>query len=223
MNELYLIVEILIIFSMVVLSYRFFGKYGLFAWIAIATILANIQVTKQVTVFGLDVTMGNVLFASTFLATDILNEKLGFKHSRKGVYIGLFSVICFLVVSQITLLFKPNSFDLVSGSMNTLFSLSPRVCISSVIMFFLANLLDVYLFEYLKKHFPKHLWLRNNVATLVSNCLENFVFTLGAFMFIYPIQDCMIIALNTCIIEIFIGLCDTPFLYLVKKLRKGDV
>ena len=223
MNEILFIVELLVMFSLVNIFYKFLGKGGLFAWIAIATILANIQVTKQVTVFGLDVTMGNVLFASTFLATDILNEKFGFKDSRKGVYIGLFSVICFLAVSQITLLFEPNSFDLVSSSMNTLFGLSPRVCISSVIMFFLANLLDVYLFEYLKKHFPKHLWLRNNVATLVSNCLENFLFTLGAFMFIYSVQDCMIIAINTCIIEIFIGLCDTPFLYLAKKLRKGDV
>lgn len=219
MNELLLFIEILVMFSLVLIFYRLLGKTGLFAWICVASVFANIQVAKQITVFGLDVTMGNVLFASTFLATDILNEHYGFRASKKGVYVGFISVITYLIMSQLTLLATPNELDLVSSSMQTIFSLSPRICISSVAMYFVANLIDVYLFDWLKYRFPKHLWIRNNVSTILSNCLENFLFTLGAFVFVYPIKDCLIIALNTCIIEIFIALCDTPFLYLSKRLK----
>lgn len=223
MNEFLLIVELLVMFSLVNIFYKFLGKGGLFAWIAIASIVANIQVTKQITLFGLDVTMGNVLFASTFLATDILNEKYGLNASKKGVYIGLFSVISFIIMSQITLIAVPNSLDFVSESMNMIFGLSPRICVASVSMYFIANLVDVYLFNTLKNRFPNMLWLRNNVATIFSNCVENFLFTFGAFLFVYPLKDCVIIALNTCIIEILIAFCDTPFLYLSKRIKVKEL
>ena len=140
MNEILLIIEIIIVFSMLVLAKKLFGKSGLFMWIAIASILANIQVTKTVDILGLSSTLGNVLFASNFLATDILVECYGIKESKKGVYIGLFSVIAFIVISQITLLFTPSSVDIAHDSMKQLFSLTPRVCIASITMFFLSNI-----------------------------------------------------------------------------------
>ena len=46
MNELLFLVEMILVFVMVVLAKKFFGKEGLFIWIAIASILANIQVTR---------------------------------------------------------------------------------------------------------------------------------------------------------------------------------
>lgn len=54
-----------------------FGKQGLIAWVAIGTIIANIQVIKTVEIFGISATLGNVMFASIYLATDILNDIYG--------------------------------------------------------------------------------------------------------------------------------------------------
>ena len=51
-----------------------FGKQGLIAWVAIGTIIANIQVIKTVEIFGISATLGNVMFVSIYLATDILND-----------------------------------------------------------------------------------------------------------------------------------------------------
>lgn len=220
MNELLLFIEVIIVFSLLLIAKKLFGKDGLYAWIAFATVFANIQVTKSVNVLGVSATLGNVLFSSNFLATDILNECYGIKESKKGVFIGLFSVICYIVMSQITLLFVPNEIDLVNSSMKQLFSLAPRVCISSVVMFFLANITDVYLYDRLKKKYNgKKMWLRNNVATILCNCLENFLFVFGAFLFVYPFIDVIMIALTTCLIEIIVAFCDTPFLYLAKKIK----
>ena len=66
MNELLFLVEMILVFVMVVLAKKFFGKQGLFIWIAIASILANIQVTKSINIFGISATLGNVLFSSNF-------------------------------------------------------------------------------------------------------------------------------------------------------------
>jgi len=50
------------------------GVQWLYAYVAIAIILANIFVTKQIMLFGLSATGGNVMYGSIFLATDLLSE-----------------------------------------------------------------------------------------------------------------------------------------------------
>lgn len=221
MNELLFFVEIIVCFSLLLLAKKLFGKEGIFAWIVFASIFAEIQVTKSINVLGINGTLGNVLFASNFLATDILTECYGFKESKKGVYLALFSVICYLIISQLTIAFIPNDIDMVDGSMKTLFALAPRVCISSTIMFFIANMIDVYFYESLRKKFNgKKMWFRNNVSTILCNCIENFFFVFGAFLFVYPFIDVVMIAISTSLIEIIISLCDTPFLYLAKKIKE---
>ena len=103
--------------------------------------------------------------------------------------------------------------------MKTLFGISIRTTIASMTMFFISNMLDVYLYNKLKDKFPNKLWLRNNVSTILCNCIENYFFNTLAFIGIFSIPVIISIATTTSIIEIIIALCDTPFLYLSKKLK----
>lgn len=208
---------IVICFGLEVIIEKIFKKEGLIVWVSVAMVSANILVTKNINILNLSATLGNILFASTFLATDILNEKHTFEDSKKAISLGIVSVVLFTVATQISLLFKANELDLVNDSLKTLFSINLRVSISSIVMCYLSNLLDIYLFEKIKKKVPNKLWLRNNVATIISNCLENYLFTIFAFIGIYNFNDIIIIATTTTIIEIIIAICDTPFLYLSKK------
>ena len=151
--------------------------------------------------FGLSTAIGTVLFASTFLATDILNECYDKKDAKKAVYIGLISNIVLIVSTQIALRYTPSAFDYANSSMQTLFSLNLRIAISSAVMYFISNMLDVYLFDKLRQRTKgKMLWLRNNVATILCNCLENFFFIGFAFYGIYDMKTILIIALSTSII-----------------------
>ena len=78
-NELLLILSFILIYGSIVLFYRLYGKGGLLAMNVLVTILANIEVLLLVDAFGIEMTLGNVLFASTFLITDVLSEN----HSKK--------------------------------------------------------------------------------------------------------------------------------------------
>lgn len=224
MTNLFLIIfEALLSFTAVVLIGKFLGKYGLIAWVAIATMLANILTTKSIDLCGLSVTMGTTLFASNFLATDILSEKFSKKDAKTAVYVGLVSSICLIVFTQIGLRYVPAEFDYVHDSLVTVFSLSLRISISSVIMYAVANLADVYIYNKLKvKMKNKKMWVRNNVATILCNCLENFLFMLGAFVFVFDFKTIMIMALSTSLIELILSVCDTPFLYWATHIIKGE-
>jgi len=219
-NELLMFIEIITVFSGVLLFKKLFGKVGVITWVAIATILANIITAKNATLFGLSTAIGTVMFASTFLATDILNECYSKKDAKMAVYIGLISNIVLIVGTQIALNYAPSSVDYADGSMQVLFGLNLRISVASGVMYFISNMLDVVLFDKLKKKTNgKLLWLRNNVSTILCNCLENFFFIGLAFCGIYDLKTILIIAGSTSIIEMIVALCDTPFLYLAKRIK----
>lgn len=221
MNELIIVGEVIIIFSILLMCKRLFGKTGVIVWVSLATVLANIITAKNVNVFGLSTAIGTVMFASTFLATDILAECYSAKDAKKAINIGLFSNVILIVSTQIALLYTPSEFDYAHDAMNTLFSLNLRISIASAAMYYIANMADIYVFGKIKaKTEGRMLWLRNNVATILCNCLENFGFIGLAFAGIYDFQTIMTIAISTSIIEALVAVCDTPFLYIARKIKK---
>lgn len=222
MNQVVLVIEICIVFSLVLVFHKFFKREGLITWVAIATVLANIITAKNATIFGLSTAIGTVMFASIFLATDILSECYSKKDAQKAVYIGLVANVVLICATQIALLYKPSEFDYADGAMQTLFSLNLRISIASAVMYFVANMADVYLFNKIKdKMNGRALWLRNNVSTILCNCLENFGFITLAFCGIYDAQTIITIAISTSIIELTVALLDTPFLYIARGINNG--
>ena len=220
MNNILLgLLSIVITFSLLIIVEKVFKKEGLYVWISIATIIANVIICKSIDVFGYVTNIGNVLFASTFLATDIMIEKYSKEDSKKAILIGVVSQIIFLIMTQYALLYVPASTDLAQEPMKALFSLNLRVSIASLVMYVVSNLLDIYLYQKLKDKYPKLLWLRNNVSTITTNCLENYLFTFLAFAGIFDIKTMLSIATIASIFEMIIAICDTPFLYISKKLK----
>lgn len=220
MNELVLCIEVVTVFLMVIMCSRFFGREGLIAWVPIATILANVITAKNANIFGLSTAIGTVMFASIFLATDILSECYTKKDAEKAVIIGLAANIVLICATQIALLYKPSPFDYADGAMRTLFSLNLRISIASAVMYFISNMADVYLFNKIKdKMNGRALWVRNNVSTIICNCLENFGFIALAFCGIYDGKTILTIAASTSVIELIVAILDTPFLYLAKGIN----
>ena len=219
MNILLGIVSLLLTFSLLIIVEKIFKKEGLFVWVSIATIIANILVCKSIGIFNITTNLGNILFASSFLATDIMSEKYGAKESRKAIVLGVVSQVIFVIMTQIGLLYVPAAEDLAQESMKGLFSINLRVSIASIVMYFASNMADIYIFEKIKEKVPGKLWLRNNVSTMICNSLENYFFSFLAFAGLMDIPTILSIATLASILEIVIAACDTPFLYLSKKLK----
>lgn len=223
MNHIYLIIEIIVAFGLLLAAKKFFGKAGVFAWIAIATVFANIFEAKNMMLFGMNLAAGHVMFGSVFLATDILSEYYGKAEAKKGVWVGLFADIALIACAQLCRLYIPSSLDTADEAIQRLFSMSVRITAASAVMFFISNWCDVLLFNKIKElTHGRFLWLRNNVATIVCNCLENFLFYIMAFYPTFSMAQIFSMGLATCLLEIVIGICDTPFLYMAKALRHGD-
>lgn len=219
MNVIIGLISIVLCFTAVVLIEKFFKKEGLFVWIAISVVMANIAVCKQVNFLGFATSLGSVLFASSFLATDILSVKYSKEEAKKAVVLGLVSVVLFTISMNLLLLFKPNHLDFINDSMKALFTFGGRVSIASIVMYFVSNMADVYIFDKMRKLFPNKLWVSNNVSTIVCNVGENILFGILAFGGIFPLLTLLSMTLVGSVIEVIIAILDTPFLYISKSLK----
>lgn len=224
-NNILLIAEVVAIFGLLLFVKKFFGKEGVIAWVGLATVLANVITAKNAVIFGFSTAIGSVMFASTFLATDILSECYSEQEAKKAVYIGLFSSALLVISTQIALAYVPSEIDYANGAMQTLFAMNLRISLSSMVMYFVANMADIYLFNKIKRQMHgRQLWIRNNVSTILCNCLENFGFISLAFWGLYDLQTILVIAFSTSVIELIVAVLDTPFLYIAKAMQdKADV
>lgn len=222
-NELLLIGQLILFYGLLILSYRFFGLKGLISWTVVATIAANIEVLIQVEAFGMNMTLGNIMFASTFVVTDVLSELYGKKSAQLAVNIGIGTALAFIIVSQSWLLFTPNEFDFAMSSMQAIFSNTPRLMLTGLAVYAIVQRFDVWLYHRLWKLLGdtrRHLWARNNGATLISQLLNAVLFTYGAFYGVFESEVLISIVGASYIIFIVTSLADTPVVYLCRHMKE---
>lgn len=212
-------------FGLFLLCYRMFGRSGLYAWMAVATVIANIQVVKTIEMAGLVMTLGNTMYVTLSLATDLLNEKFGEKAARKGVWIGFFALIASTAMMQMALVFEPQEGDFAQAPLEAIFGLLPQLAAGSLTAYFVSQFLDVRIFSLLRRLFPKpgQLWIRTNGSTLISQLIDSLVFCSIAFLTEYPFDVWLQIVLTTYLIKALISVVATPVIYWARSLRTSEV
>ncbi len=228
---------LVVCFGSALVMYRWFGEAGLYAYIVLAILGANIQVLKvvQFSLYPEPVALGTVLFSSSFLATDILAEHHGAASARKAVLLGFVSYLVFTVFMLLTMGFHPLTPSEAGEEMawalpfhdhiTALFSRSPALFGAGMIAYLTSQFHDVWLFERLKRRFGgRRLWLRNNVSTAVSALIDNLIFSLFAWIILAPeplplVTVLLVYVLGTYWLRLVVALLDTPFLYLARRWR----
>ena len=218
MNFLLWLIMLTVSFAMLMFAFRLWGKSGLLVWIPICCIVANIQVTKNVVLLGMEATLGNIVYGTNFLATDILSEFYGRDEARKAVWYGFFSLVAMTVLMQLALLFTPSANDTVQNSLQSIFGMMPRIAGASLIAYLASSMHDVWSYNFWKKRTDgRHLWLRNNASTLVSQVIDTTIFTLGSFAGVYAWDVLVEIMLTTYIFKALTAIADTAMIYLARK------
>jgi len=211
---------------MLLIVYRLFGRIGLYSWIVLVVILANVQVLKTVEVFGFVASAGNILYSTSFLVTDILDELYGKKYAARAVWVGFMGLFAATLIMQLTLNFAPHISDWADPSLQSLFGFFPRVATAGAIAYLISQILDVNLYQIIRKIFPSDnmLWLRNNGSTMLSQLLDTTVFCTLAFWGVFETPIFWSVFWTMYIMKVIVAACDTPFVYIARTLyRKGVI
>ena len=220
-NELIFIITVLIYLGGVLVMYKLFGKNGLYAFAIFGTLLGNIAVCKNVDIFGVATTAGNVLYASTFLVTDILSEKYGKKDATRAVMYSFSVMVLWMLGTQLILWLTPNANDYINESLKVVFGLVPRITVASLIGYVCSQNIDVFLYHFIWDRTGKSrawLWLRNNGSTLTSQLVDTVIFVGIAFWGVYPADVFFSILITTYLFKAVVALLDTPFIYWARNI-----
>jgi len=223
-NELIWLLFITLDLAAALIAIRLYGKLALYAIIIVNMIVCNIQVLKLVDIFGFTMTLGNIAYCSAFLATDLLVECYGKDEARKAINLSLFALVFTTIALQLTLYYMPSQHDINHGAMEQLFTCFPRITVASLTAYWLAQYHDVWAFSWWKeKTNGKHLWLRNNASTMVSQLIDTIVFTLIAFYGVYNFHIVCSLICTTLIIKWAVAVLNTPVVYLGRwLLMRGE-
>lgn len=222
LNIFYWFLLVAISFSLITLAYKLFGKSGLYAWVVLAGIVANIQVMKTIELFGIVTSVGNVIYASSFLVTDILSENHSRQEAGKAIKIGFFTLISTIIIMQISLNFIPHQSDFSQKALETIFGFFPRVVFASLVSYLISQTHDIWAYEYWKKKFSKksQIYIRNNLSTIVSQIIDTTIFCFLAFWGVHSLNIFFNMYVSLLLFKIIIAVLDTPFVYLSTIIRK---
>lgn len=183
-------------------------------------VLTNTVGVKLFTAFGIVLPVSIIWFPLTFLITDIVSEMYGARRARFLVIMGFCMSLLLLAFSLIGIRLPVASFYPLQEDYTNIFGPIWRLLFGSMAAYLLAQLIDVRLFHFWKKLTKgKHLWLRNNASTMISQFIDTFtVNTIFLYknptVFTGDFSDLMGVILGVYILKVAIAALDTPLCYL---------
>ncbi|MBZ9626735.1 queuosine precursor transporter [Psychroflexus sp. CAK1W] len=171
--------------------------------------------------FGLyrfEISVGVLPYPITFLITDSISEVYGKKKANQVVTLGIFASVFSLLIIMVADAVPSTSWSPVSNEIFTdVFGATTIAVGASMMAYLLAQYVDIYIFHFWKKLTRgKHLWLRNNFSTFLSQFVDTFavVFLLSVFGEL-KWELFWGLLLSGFLFKVLIAVIDTPFLYLI--------
>ena len=184
-------------------------------------VLANALVFKFVDVpipfLGVaTISVGVLPYPITFLCTDLISELYGKKRADALVVVG------FLVSAYMLVLLKLAGALPVSAAQQpeiqdhymAIFGQSTRAIVASMIAYLTAQLVDVRLYHFWRRLTDgRHLWLRNNASTMLSQLIDTTAVVLVLFYGVWGWGQISAVIVASYSFKLIVAAVDTPLMY----------
>jgi len=175
-------------------------------------------------------TTGIITYPITFLLTDVVSEIWGIKKANAMVVIGFLMSFVMLIFVQIAMYLpahpywvapdNPFGFKTVNeyqNAFNSVFSVNGKLLFGSMLAYMVAQLLDVRLYHMWRRITKgKHLWIRNNGSTSISQLVDTFIVNSILFYwgFGWEFWQGISVMLTIYFYKLILAVLDTPLIYL---------
>ena len=197
-TESMLVIELVVVFSLIPIMLRPFGAPGMFIFIAVGIIAANVQVLKAATFsfYASPIPLGTVAFSATYIATDVLTEYYGRPTARKAVWLGFSAMLLLTVMMLLVMGYKPMTAEEAGEGMawavpnddhiRALYMPQATLLISGLTSYLVSQFNDIFVFQKIRQWTGRgQLWARACGSTAVSALVDNTVFSTLAW-YIFP-------------------------------------
>ncbi len=223
-NELIFTIIALLDFPSVLVIARL-GRSWLVASIILNVLLISVFGAKLVSIFGFVTNSGNVFYAAVFFATQLLVEHYGKQEGYKSIFVGVLSIIFFILMSQLIILtLGLAQTEAINHAIETLFQAAPRIAFASLLAYAFSQTINIWIFDYLKhKTAGKLAWLRVNLSNLTGQLVDSLIFFTVAFYGKLPPGVLFQTLIVGFLLKVAVGAVSTPFFYLNLSFGKTEI
>jgi len=199
---------------------------GIFiASLVTCNLIANKFVTVDLGFKVFIVSAGILPYPLTFLVTDLISELYGQRKANLVVFSGFIASLFVLLFLWLGGQFNSIPESLVNDEIyNSVFQNAWRLIAASMIAYLFAQFVDVRIFHFWKKLTDgKHLWLRNNGSTIVSQLVDTTLVICILFVGVWNTDQILSAIIDGWIFKMLMALLDTPIIYGIIYLLKGKI
>lgn len=169
--------------------------------------------------FGTHLSLAVFFMPILFITTDIVGQIYGRDMAKQFVYAGFIALVFFTIGNFLTesLPWSESSFSRIGEAYDTIFSISVRVSIASLLAYFFSEYIDVIIFFAAKK-LVSNFFFASTLSNLVSQAIDTIVFMTIAFVWIFSPEKILMMALPWWIYKVLGGVLYTPISYLILSL-----
>jgi len=154
---------------------------------------------------------GVFAYCITFVCADAISEIWGRRCANMVVLTGFIGLGLTFLLIQLALWCPAAPFWTGEEAFQSVLGMTPRIIIASLAAYAFSQFHDVWLYTLLKERMRgRHLWLRNNVATMLSQLFDTAIFITIAFYGVMPLGPLII---GQWSVKAALSLCDTPLVY----------
>ncbi|CCB88568.1 MAG: queuosine precursor transporter [Simkania sp.] len=221
MNELLFFSHIFVLIGAILVALRL-GKSALIALLGLQVVIGNLFVTKQIVCFGFHITCTDVFTIGALFTLNLLQEYYGKHVAKRAIWIAFFLLFCFIVLSQLHLLYVPSPYDTMQQVFEKLLAEAPRIMIASFVVGLLCQRLDVWIYGLLKTKFRSQtLILRFGGASLISQLIDTVLFS---FLALYGLVHSMThIIFVSYLVKVSLIFCMAPFTTFSKRFVRDPI
>lgn len=144
-------------------------------------LVSNILASKIITIFGISMTGGVLVFPITYIIGDVLTEIYGYKKSKKIIIYGFICNLIMVILFFIAMKLPYPDYYLNQEAFVAVLSSTPRLLLASFIGYLVGGLTNSYIMDYIKNNSKiKYLWFRTITSTIIGEFLDTAIFlTIG--------------------------------------------
>lgn len=188
MNYIYFLIEIILLFLLMILFYRFGKKNGLFMYIVFLGALLSIVMFKSIDVLSFEVDLGIPIIMGIFICSNIIVQKYGLDEIKDIIKSFVIPYVCTAVILSLTSLIMASDYNInTSDAFDSLFGYNLdnlRLFVSGLLSIGFMLWYNAYVYYYIRKN--KNKFVFSNIGSLLMvQFIESIIFVFISYIGVF--------------------------------------
>jgi len=222
MNYIYILIEVILVFLLMIVSYKVGKKDGLFTYLGFVSSMTSVVIFKSVDILSFEIDLAIPLLMGVFIVSNIIIQRYGIDEIKRIIKTFIFPYIVTIAILCLTSLMTGSEFNLLSNNIyDSLFGYNLdnlRLLVSAFLSIGFMLWYNAYVYYYIRKNKNKYLF-SNIGSILIVQFIESVLFILIAYIGTFEFNMIFGMIMVRYLVKVVIGIISLLPFGIVLKMK----